>query len=116
MITHLNQPLAVLLNQSPPKRKQVRIRLIGRNGNRDAIGATLIAETSSEKSLHSIVGGGSYLSTGDRTLWLTIPEAEKELTIHVRWPKGGESSLRVAPSEDNQTITVIEPARDQGGR
>ncbi|HUP77448.1 MAG TPA: CRTAC1 family protein, partial [Pirellula sp.] len=108
VISHLNQPLTVLINKSPIERNRVRVHLIGTVSSRDAIGSRIVSTMNGKESIKQIVGGGSYLSSSHRDVWLVFPEGSQELTISIRWPSGMQN-VDVSIPCDAGVITLIEP-------
>jgi enediyne biosynthesis protein E4 len=76
------------------------MRLRGRAGNPDAIGARIVVE-SDGRILHlfEICAGGGYASQSTATTFFAIPrELAAEGKIRVRWPSGGTKELTL-PAE-----------------
>lgn len=91
LISHQTEPVAVLRNQHSPE-DSMRIRLVGVDSNRDAVGAKCTIEpTRPDDSplTRWVLGGGSYLSQSDRTI--VIPRIDDSLgrvTVRIDWPRG----------------------------
>lgn len=92
----------------------LRVRLIGRDSTRDAIGAWAELKTSQGTQTRYLYGGGSYLSTSESVLSWYWPAkvAVTELTVH--WPSGQVSQLQVhAPTNGGVLAwTLTEPLSD----
>ena len=93
VISHTNEPLAVLINTTPQASGSLSLRLVGTQSNRDAVGASVVLETTQRQLLRQVSGGGSYLSAGSRELrfGLIVEETPVALTIH--WPSGEKTTL-----------------------
>ncbi len=111
VITHLNQPLSILLNETPSENRAVRIRLIGTQSSRDAFGARLVYKLNEQEHMRQVVAGGSYLSSSDRDIWIAIPKENSDVSLTVFWPKGNSQKWKTAPGETD--ITIIEPSIDR---
>jgi hypothetical protein len=87
---HTNQSASLLQNITETTGQSVKMRLIGRRGNRDCIGARVVLHTSDGDQLRMIYGGGSYLSQSESTLnWGVSPEV-KILGATITW-QGGDT-------------------------
>lgn len=106
VISHNDRPLAVLSNQSPVDFSWLRVKLVGRRGPRQAIGARVRLTNGSRTLWRQVTGGGSYLSQSDLRLHWGIPATEPcELQIH--WPSGAIQT--VSGLKGGTTVTLIEP-------
>jgi hypothetical protein len=87
-VSHLNEPIAILHNESDTAgRHWLGIDLAGA-GHRDIVGARIIVEAGGRKLTHFARGGGSYLSACDRRHVFGLgPSAEVE-SVRVVWPSG----------------------------
>ena len=84
----------------------MQVRLIGRDSNRDAIGAVLRLQTSQGERLRLIKGGGSYLSQNDlRPLW-GLPRSVQAEMLSIRWPSGKEQIVEKTSSGE---LFLVEP-------
>jgi hypothetical protein len=86
VIVHQNDPVAVLKNRLPCAH-WVRVKLVGRESNRDAVGAQVLAPFG-ERTLHFwIRGGGGYASYFDPRVLIPQPKnGPVDVTVH--WPSG----------------------------
>lgn len=87
-VSHLNDPVALLSNETPTKNDWLEIRLVGTQSNRDAIGGRAGIEVNGKTYWRQVKGGGSYASTNTNTLHFGIPAGETIGTITVHWPDG----------------------------
>lgn len=62
IFSHVQEPVAILRNDTKSSGQQIQVELVGVDCNRDAIGAVGVLETNRRKYLRCVVGGGSYLS------------------------------------------------------
>lgn len=93
VISQTNEPLAVLINETPHDRGPLVLQLVGTQANRDGIGATAILETDSRRLLRQVTGAGSYLSAGGRALTWGLAPAEKPVSLTIHWPGGATTEL-----------------------
>jgi len=111
-VNHVDSPPAVLRNVSPAPASSptpwIRITLVGRGSNRDAIGARveLAVPNLPGKLLRQRTGGASYLSDHDGRLLVGLGDISLVTELTVRWPSGLHTTLHdVAPGQE---ITVRE--------
>lgn len=88
VLSPINEPAAVLLNESPNRNHWLRVRLVGGRSNRDAVGALLTLVTSAGRQTRQVKGGGSYLSQSDLHCFFGIPQEAKFVSLSIRWPSG----------------------------
>jgi enediyne biosynthesis protein E4 len=101
---------AVLINESE-RGAWVGFDLIGRESNRDAIGAVLVVH-SGDKILHrQVKGGGSYHSANDRRVVVGLGDAKSVDRVEIRWPKGAKTELN-GPAL-GRYHTIVETANEQ---
>jgi hypothetical protein len=93
-VSHLHRPIALLHNETVSHNRALRLELVGRRSNRDAINASVsLTATGNETDdqtlplVREITGGGSYLSSNDRRMLIGVGPAQ-QVSIQVRWPSG----------------------------
>ncbi|HEV3342667.1 MAG TPA: CRTAC1 family protein [Pirellulales bacterium] len=101
------EPNALIANDTPPQGGWLRVRLIGTQSNRDAIGAHLVLRTSAGDQSRWVKGGGSYLSQSDLHPFWGVPAGARIQGLSIRWPSGQRQECALA--EADQTVTIIEP-------
>ncbi len=107
VISHINEPVAVLINATESDHEPLRIRLIGTSANRDAIGARVVVQQGEDSRTYQVIGGGSYLSRSERVVSHSRAIANEELTVTVYWPNaGGQQAVKVK-AELNQ-LTIVQ--------
>ena len=107
VVSNLNEPVAVVSNESTPKGNWVAVRIIGRGSCRSAIGAVAIAKVANKNMTRQIRGGSSYASTSDTKLHFGCGTATKVDELSVTWLSGRKVKLQDIAC--NRVITVIEP-------
>jgi enediyne biosynthesis protein E4 len=109
VVSHVNEPAAVLSNETPPRGDWLAVDLIGTRSPRDAIGAVVVLTTDRERQVRQWRGGGSYASTSTRRLHFGLGEATAIEQVEIHWPSGEHQTI--APQTSNQVLRVIEPRR-----
>ncbi len=108
VLSNLNEPVAVLSNESTPKANWIAVRIIGRGSCRSAIGASATAKLAGRSMTRQIRGGSSYASTSDIKLHFGCGTAAIVDDLTVTWLSGRQVKLQGVTC--NRVITVIEPA------
>ena len=106
VLSPINEPAAVLVNESPNDNHWLKVRLIGVKSQRDAVGAHVTLATSAGKQTRQVKGGGSYLSQSDYACFFGIPQGAKLEGLSIRWPSG--STQKVTGLDVDRSIVVIE--------
>ncbi len=107
VMSNLNEPVAVLSNESTPRGNWVAVRIIGRGSCRSAIGAVAVATIAGRSMTRQIRGGSSYASTSDTNLHFGCGAATSINELNVTWLSGRQIKLQNVAC--NRVITVIEP-------
>ncbi len=106
IISHTNEPVALLDNQSDNSSNWLGVRLIGTRSHRDAIGARVTVATEHRKTTRQIKGGASYLSSSTNELKFGLGHANAVVSVEVTWP--GNRCQTVMRPPINRLLTVIE--------
>lgn len=111
VISHTNEPVVLLRNQVRDRGNWLGIELIGKPCP-DAIGAKLTLEVDGQTLTKFIVGGGSYLSSGDRRIVFGLGKtgAPQKLTVH--WPSGRVQSWEAKELAVNRYTRLLEEPGD----
>lgn len=105
-VSHLHGDFALVTNRTPSKGRPLVVRLAGRTGTRDPIGALVKIHCGGRHVFRLVTGGDGYLVTNERFVQFAIPESESEVELEVRWPDGRiERWPNIQPGHD---ILVIE--------
>ena len=93
------------LNNGTAGQSIVRVKLKGKAGNSQAVGARVTAEYASGASQTAEVSaGGSYLSQSSADLVFGLPSADEISRVIVRWPDGSETTH--TESDESVEISV----------
>ena len=107
VVSHVNDPVTVLRNDTTPEGDWLSVRLIGVDSNRDAIGAILTLHTTSGDQVRQVKGGASYLSQNDNRQFWGIAKDDQIKGLTIRWPSGKVQEL--SDLQTNQSTIVLEP-------
>ena len=91
IISHLNEPVAVLRNEADVGQHWLGIELVGKD-HRDVVGAKIVIEVADHKLTQFTKGGGSYLSSSDRRHLFGLGKDDSIRKLSVTWPgpEGGK--------------------------
>jgi hypothetical protein len=109
LITNNNGPARLLLNQVGSRNHWLGLRLIGKDAQRDMLGARVGIVISKNRTLwRRVRTDGSYLSANDPRVVAGLGNAVQVEAVRVRWPDGAVDELK-DPRVD-QYITLKEGA------
>ncbi len=108
--TNNDDPSALLRNDSTDGNSWLRVRLIGRGSNRDAIGARLILESKDDKFVRWVKSGASYLSHSDVRPLFGIPKGTELQSMTIHWPSGKVQKITSLRAGDD--LTLLETANE----
>ncbi|MBD3673997.1 MAG: VCBS repeat-containing protein [Planctomycetaceae bacterium] len=107
VVTHLDQPVALLTNRSSPVGRPLKIRLIGRRGNRDAIGVRIKIEQGESVQYRFLQGGDGYLSRNEQRMIVGLNDSNEKVHLTIDWPGGKKQTISLAA--DKSSVILIEP-------
>jgi hypothetical protein len=106
-VSNINQPLAVLRNDSVRFGNWLVMQLIGVKSSRWAEGAWIEFEfDDGKKILRLVKGGTSYASTSDRRVHVGLGQYDQIAQITIHWPSGTVQYLRNVSV--NQQLQIVE--------
>lgn len=107
VVTNLNGPARLMLNQVGNGNNWVSVRLIGTKSNRDGYGARVILYREALPTIYRRAHtDGSYLSAGDHRVHFGLSNSENIDAIEVHWPSGLVE--RWQDLKTNQFLTLTE--------
>jgi hypothetical protein len=122
VITTMDGPLRVLINEGRRTRPSATVRLIGRFPNREAVGARVDLYAGGRAQLGVIRRGGGFLSASDPTLHFGLGTANFIDRVTVRWPDSSTSQYENLPGDSILTLrqgekgAAVVPYRVSGPR
>jgi hypothetical protein len=87
IVSHMNEPVAVLRNISQEKNHWLGVELRGKD-HADVVGARVCLAADGRKQWRFAKGGGSYASSGDRRAVFGMGKTERVERLTVIWPDG----------------------------
>lgn len=110
VINDLDGPAQVLRNAGGETGNWLLVRLVGRDGNPDALGAVVTARTGELTQTRLVQSGTSYISQDDMRRHFGLGGARKVDSLTVRWPDG--SITTQTDVEVNQVLEIRQDASD----
>jgi hypothetical protein len=107
LIVNLNEPPSLLRNDVSGNNRWLKVKLIGTESNRSAIGARVTAQYGGKRQAQNVDGQSSYLSCNDRRLHFGLGAAETA-DIEVSWPNGKKQTFPKVAA--NQLVVIREGA------
>jgi len=98
----------LLQNHAGNQNHWLGLRLVGRKGNPDAIGARVTYQAGDLKRERMRVGGGSFLSSHDPRVVLGLGKRSKIDWLEIKWPQPGGSLERFTQLPLDRYITIVE--------
>lgn len=93
VITQVGRRPALLRNDQALGHHWLRLRLVGRGGNRDAIGARVEVRVAGRRMHQQVMPTRSYLSQMEPVLTFGLGQAAQAEEVRIRWPDGAEQVL-----------------------
>ena len=93
LVTHLFEPVALLLNETPSNNRSVGFTLQATSGQRDAIGARISMKVGDRRRTFQLLAGDGFLCSQQRRVSVGVGGAANVDDVIVTWPSGAEESL-----------------------
>ncbi len=107
VVTHLDRPLALLENRSAEPGHWIKVRLVGRSGDREAIGATVTVVSENGTRTRQLTAGDGYLVANERHLVFGLGAADRVQELRVRW-RGGTETVAGTDLATDRTWLVVD--------
>jgi hypothetical protein len=109
----------ILRNDSTPRQHWLALRLIGRTGNRDAVGAHVRVQAGDRSQVDEVHSGRSYQSHYGMRLHFGLGPRDRADRVEVRWPGGGREVWKNVPVDRlgtliEDTSPIVEAAEKTG--
>jgi len=108
LVVNLNEPPSLLRNDVSSGHHWIKVKLIGVQSNRSAIGARVTAHYGGRKQAQEVLSQSSFYSANDLRLHFGLGPSER-VGLEVRWPTGKIESF--AAIRANQLVTIREGQR-----
>jgi enediyne biosynthesis protein E4 len=106
LVTNNGQTADLLRNDGGHRGGALSVRLVGRQSNRDGIGARVRATVGGRVQVREVKAGSSYLGQGDTRVHVGLGSAAGVDRLEIRWPTGVTEILPAVAG--GQIVTVTE--------
>ncbi len=93
LITHMFDPVAVLINQTDDPGRSIRVRLKGVSCDRDAIGVIVRAEIGQATRQFQLTGGDGFQCSNERVVHIGLGSSETAKNVTIHWPDGSRQLI-----------------------
>jgi hypothetical protein len=105
LVVNMNEPPSLLRNDLSGERNWLKVRLVGVESNRSALGARVVCSYGARKQAQEVMGQSSFYSVNDFRLHFGLG-GETTADLEIRWPLGRKETLLGV--EANQLVVVRE--------
>jgi len=105
LVTNNGQDADLLRNDGEHGNALV-VRLVGKQSNRDGVGARLRVTTGTRAQIREVKAGSSYLGQNDLRQHVGLGTNQRADRVEVKWPSGRSDVMTNVPA--NQIITIRE--------
>ncbi len=109
VIVSMNDPIALLHNETPSGDHFLTLSLEGTSSNRDAVGARVAVTAAGRTQVSARFAGGSYLSASDRRLHFGLGAARIVDRVEVTWPSGKRDTYQGLAADTGYRLREGEP-------
>lgn len=107
VFSNINSKTEILRNQQVASKSWIKVKLVGRSSNRDAIGAIATLTVKGMPQTRIRKGGGGYMSTNEDFLTWGLGDASEAEQLVILWPSGKKTIL--SELAKNQHLLLVEP-------
>ncbi len=111
LIVNLNEPPSLLRNDLKGNNHWLKLKLIGTESNRSAIGTRVICSYGEKRQAQEVIAQSSYCSSNDPRLHFGLGDATVA-DLEIRWPLGARQVLKGIKAD--QILTIREPRKGAG--
>ncbi len=94
LVTHLFDPVSLLVNRTPDCGGAVSLRLKATRGSADAWGTIVSYRLNGRDVKQQLICGAGYQGANQRTLLLAVANQSQIDDIQIQWPDGAQQSIK----------------------
>lgn len=95
----VNQPVAVMQNQTPEAGHFLKLKLKASTTARDAIGARVNVKTGDKTTIRQLLAGDGYMASNERIVTFGLGSETNIDSVIIEWPSGNRSVM-IGPAVD----------------
>ena len=107
VITQNGRTAKLFRNDQHSGHHWLRLKLVGRAPNHDAIGASVTLKSNRSSQYRELLPDRSYLSQMELPLSFGLGDSDRVDSLEIRWPDGTQQTL--TPQRVDQTLTLRQP-------
>ena len=104
VVTHVGEPSALLLNETPSNGHWTQLVLVGTESERDAIGARVTVRAGDQQWTDWITGGDGYLCRNESFVPFGLGDQNRIDEITVEWPSGKNQTWASIPADQRYML------------
>jgi hypothetical protein len=105
LVMNMNEPPSLLRNDVGGSNNWLKVKLLGTESNRTAIGARVTVRYGERQQVQEVLAQSSFYSVNDFRLHFGLGKSESA-DIEIRWPTGKKETATKIPA--NQIVTIKE--------
>ena len=105
VITHVEEPTALLVNETKSSHHWIQVALVGVEDERDAIGSRVEVITDGGTFTQWMTAGDGYLARNEKVLFFGVGACERILSLTITWPSGQRQSIGSIPMDCRVQVT-----------
>jgi hypothetical protein len=109
IVNNYNAPAQYFVNRVPNRGHWLRIRLRGRQSNREGIGAILRARAGDLRMMRVVTAGDGYASQYSRVVHFGLGDAAAVDQLEISWPSGRKQTFTNVAADRFIEIDESEP-------
>ncbi|MCO8122302.1 FG-GAP-like repeat-containing protein [Stieleria sp. TO1_6] len=110
LVGHLDQPLALLHDETNAAGGWLQVELVGTVSERDAIGAKLVLTVGQSQYSQWVTAGDGYFCNDESMISFALDQPQATGNLQVHWPSGGQQVFPAVPL--GQRCLVVEGESD----
>ncbi len=110
LVANNGDPPLLLHNSGGNGNNFINFKLVGKQSNRDAMGARIRVVSGSVSQIREIAGGGSYLSQSDLRANFGLGKAKRADSLEITWPSGQKQTFK---DVDANKFYVVEEGKTE---
>jgi enediyne biosynthesis protein E4 len=107
VVVNLNEPPSLLRNDLKGDRNWLKVRLVGTQSNRSAIGSKVLARYGGKVQSQSVTAESSFYSVNDRRLHFGLGDS-KAVDLEIHWTNG---AIEKIPQVRSCQLLVVQEGR-----
>lgn len=97
VISHIDAPAALLTSATPPAGRALILKLRGRTGSRDAVGARVSVQVGDRTITRQLQAGDGYQASNQRQLLIGLGNVTEVAQLRIDWPGGSTQQFANVP-------------------